>query len=257
MDECGNYFLEDDERLGRGGFGEVYKVNVYNRTKTCCSVYARKYFSPSAENDNTNIREIADLRKRFLVEIDTQCKLNSLNSDYFARIVLFKKEGDRPYFVMELANKNLRECVCDMSESDRIDAARQILQGVKMIHDNNYIHRDLKPENVLVFEGGKYKISDFGLVKDMDLVRAEVKTKFQPNGIGSDGYRAPEITDSGLFSRQSDIYAIGKILNDLYLGSCPKDLKNIISKCTSHWPEERYESVDEIIMILDKINGVA
>lgn len=253
VDECGNYFIEDMERLGRGGFGEVFKVNVYNRTKDHCTSYARKYFSPSPDNDNTHIREIADLRQRFLVEINTQCKLNSLAHDLIAPIVLFNKQGDMPYFVMELAKDNLRNLIVNMSDSDRRKATLQILQGVRLIHQNNYIHRDLKPENILVYEDKKHKISDFGLVKDMDTVRAEVKTKFKPNAIGSDGYRAPEIRDSGTFSQQSDIFAVGKIINDIYLVNCPVELRPIISKCTSHWPEDRYESIDDLLNALAKL----
>ncbi|WP_223883574.1 hypothetical protein [Phytobacter ursingii] len=75
MDRCGNYYLEDQERLGRGGFGEVFAVKVYDLTKTHSKIFARKYFSPSPENDGSTIKAIADLRQRFLVEIKTQCDL--------------------------------------------------------------------------------------------------------------------------------------------------------------------------------------
>lgn len=248
MDEFGNYFIEDVEKLGRGGFGEVYRVNVYNRSKSCVTQYARKYFSPSPENDNTPVREIADLRERFLVEIKTQYTLNSINYDLIAPIVLFNTNGDQPYFVMELAESNLRIIINQgMSDNEKQTSVIQILEGVKLIHDNQYIHRDLKPENILKYHNGKYKISDFGLVKDLDTVRAEIKTRFKPNALGTDGYRAPEIGDSGIFSRQTDIYALGKIISDIYAGTATGKVKNIINKCTAFIPEYRYDSVNELL----------
>ncbi|EGR2264338.1 MULTISPECIES: protein kinase domain-containing protein [Vibrio] len=248
MDECGNYYLEDGPtRLGRGGFGEVFPVTVYNRTKTHQKEYARKYFSPVAENNATPIRQVADLRERFLVEIKTQCYLNALNYDVIAPIVLFNNEGSKPYFVMELAECNLQTLIEQgMSDTDKADAIQQILNGIELIHSNQYIHRDLKPGNILKYSNGRYKITDFGLVKDLDDVRAEVKTRFQPNGMGSDGYRAPEITDNGIFSVQSDIYAVGKIISDVYGRTAPQEINLIINKCTSFLPEYRYSSIDEL-----------
>lgn len=94
MDGCGSYFIEDLERLGQGGFGEVYKVNVYNSDKSYVTQYARKYFSPAAEYDVTAVREIADLRERFLVEIRTQYTLNSIDYNLIAPVVLFKTTGE-------------------------------------------------------------------------------------------------------------------------------------------------------------------
>lgn len=258
MDECGSYFIEDLDRLGQGGFGEVYLVNVYNRSKDHVTQYARKYFSPSAENNNTYIREIADLRDRFSVEVKTQYTLNSEDYNLIAPIVLFNLKGEKPYFIMELAQCNLRKLIENgMSDSEKITAIKQILNGVKLIHKNNYIHRDLKPENILKYPNGKYKISDFGLVKDMDTVRAEIKTRFNPNGLGSDGYRAPEISDSGIFSEKSDIYALGKIINDIYHQTAPKGVRSLITKCTSYFPEDRYETVDELIKSFsDAVNHI-
>lgn len=249
MDQCGNYLLQDLERLGRGGFGEVYKVNVYNRTMTYATSCARKYFSPSPENDSTSVREIADLRERFIVEIKTQCNLHSIESDLIAQIVLFKIDIERPYFVMVLAECNLRKAIEDgLDGKEKISAIIQILKGVKLIHDNSYIHRDLKPENILKYKDGKYKISDFGLVKDLNLIRAEIKTRFKPNGLGSDGYRAPEITDGGIFSPRSDIYALGKIINDIYEGTAPPAIRALITKCTNYFAEDRYNTVDELLV---------
>ncbi|MCF5765561.1 protein kinase [Aeromonas veronii] len=258
MDECGHYFLEDLERLGRGGFGEVYKVNIYNHRRNHVSQYARKYFSPAPENDQTHVKVIANLRERFIVEIKTQYTLNALNYNLIAPVVLFSIGGEKPYFVMELAECNLRHAIiAGMTDTEKSRAIVQILKGVKLIHDNNYIHRDLKPENILKYNGGMYKISDFGLVKDLDTVRAEIKTRFNPNALGTDGYRAPEISDSGIFSKQTDIYALGKIINDIYAGSVPHAVRGIINTCTTFIPDYRYESVDKLLQEFNKATNNA
>lgn len=257
MDECVNYYIEDINSLGRGGFGEVFKVNVHNRTKKHTKLYARKYFSPSPDMDKTPIREIADLRQRFIVEIRTQCRLNARGYDFIAPIVLFNTNGDKPYFIMELAEGNLRDAI-NTGIEDKTNAIISILKGVKLIHENNYIHRDLKPENILIYkekERINYKISDFGLVKDLDTIRAEIKTKFRPNGMGTDGYRAPEINDSGTFTQQTDIYAVGKIISDIYAGNAPSNIREIVSKCTNYFPEDRYNSTAELLDLFVKISN--
>lgn len=248
MDRCGNYFIEDFHRLGRGGFGEVYEVKVHNLSQTHNVIYARKYFSPSPEYD-TELKELTDIRQRFLVEIKTQCILNRLCYDAIAPVVLFNTNGDKPYFIMEKAECNLNEAIKNgMDDIERHQAVIQIIMGVGVIHANEYIHRDLKPANILKYKDGKFKITDFGLVKDINDVRAELKTKFQPNYMGTDGYRAPEIKESGLFSPQSDIFAIGKIISDIFNSGRDASLKKVISKCCSQWPEDRYQNVNDLLL---------
>lgn len=248
VDACRSYLIEDLERLGQGGFGEVYKVNVYSLDRSCVTQYARKYFSPAPEYEVTAVREIADLRQRFLIEIRTQYTLNSINYDLIAPIVLFNTAGNKPYFIMELAEGNLRKKIAEgMDSTEKRMAVIQILQGVKLIHDNNYIHRDLKPENILRYANGRYKISDFGLVKDLDDLRAAIKTKFNPQGMGSGTYRAPEIIDFGKFSVQSDIYALGRIISDIYSSAIPTRLRPVINKATSYLVEDRYLTVDKLL----------
>jgi eukaryotic-like serine/threonine-protein kinase len=156
-----------------------------------------------------------------------------------------------------LAESNLYESIrSGMSEPEKSSAVIQILKGIVTIHENNYIHRDLKPGNILYYAEGKYKITDFGLVKDRDTLRAEIKTKFQPNQMGTDGYRAPEIHESGLFSPQTDIFAVGKIIADIYCTERSERLRRLIAKCCAHWPEERYQDVQELLEEFMKVTGV-
>jgi serine/threonine protein kinase len=39
----------------------------------------------------------------------------------------------------------------------------QVVNAVKVLHDNKVLHRDLKPENVLIFSDGVVKVGDFGI----------------------------------------------------------------------------------------------
>lgn len=243
----GNYFIESLGEIGSGGFGYVEKVRVLNLSKTNSVLYARKVFSPIPENNTTEVRLIADLRERFSVEVRTQCFLNVLNPSCIVHIAIHDTFAANPYFVMELGECSLAEDIEDgkMTDLEKQKAVKSIVNGLKTIHSNNYIHRDLKPDNIIRFANGNYKISDFGLVKDQDTLRAEIKTKFAPNHIGTDGYRAPEVTDSGFFCKESDIYAVGKIIKELYPNyQSNKKMKEIIARCTSYFPDDRYSDVD-------------
>jgi len=43
---------------------------------------------------------------------------------------------------------------------------RSVVEGLKHIHDKDFVHCDLKLPNILVFDYGEVKISDFGLAKE-------------------------------------------------------------------------------------------
>jgi serine/threonine protein kinase len=42
--------------------------------------------------------------------------------------------------------------------------AKQVLKGLKYIHEQNSVHRDIKPGNILLNRSGEIKIADFGMV---------------------------------------------------------------------------------------------
>lgn len=110
-----------------------------------------------------------------------------------------------------------------IAEKERI--AREILLGVKCLHDLGYVHRDLKPENILmVGEKGNYtaKIADFGLTR----VNWADKTT-QSHASGTLAYMAPEsifperFSDSNRYDKTLDIWGLGIILFQLFVGTHP------------------------------------
>ncbi|KAH3840272.1 calcium/calmodulin-dependent protein kinase type IV-like isoform X2 [Dreissena polymorpha] len=103
-------------------------------------------------------------------------------------------------------------------ERDAALAVKEMLVGVKYLHENGIIHRDLKPENLLYESSAaeaKLKIADFGLSK---IIGAQVTTN---TVCGTPGYCAPEVVKGRLYSTQVDLWSIGVIAYILLCGYEP------------------------------------
>ncbi len=152
---------------------------------------------------------------------------------------------------------------------------KEILIGVDSAHSQKIIHRDLKPENILLFPTqNEVIVSDFGisLIKDN-----EDKKNITDEGeiVGPVYFISPEqFKDPSKASIKSDIYSLGKILlfmitgksktfreevgdlNSLFEGNStylPLIQKNLIERMVTEEPEDRFNSVDEVIGAVDDI----
>jgi serine/threonine protein kinase len=125
-----------------------------------------------------------------------------------------------------------------LSMADALDIAIQICWAMEFAHEKGHIHRDLKPGNVLLTKDGKALVSDFGLVKSLDLEDLEVmesQLKQQDEAVqtsltrglamGTPEYMPPEQW-AGNSCKQSDIYAFGIMLYELFCGSRPFSAEN-------------------------------
>src|SRR5262249_22384370 len=92
-----------------------------------------------------------------------------------------------------------------------LDVAREICAGLAAAHDKGVLHRDLKPSNVMLDGRGRARITDFGLA-----VAAGEQTEGEVSG--TPAYMAPEQLAGKGASVRSDVYALGLVLYELYLG---------------------------------------
>ncbi|KAL1561132.1 cyclin-dependent kinase [Salvia divinorum] len=136
--------------ISSGSYGVVYKVEH----KKTGEIMAMKEFN--------------GLSPRTRAEIDILMSLGGHPS-----IVQFKEvavdECDGVYVVMEYVETDLKKYMSlerdglGLGMGEVKSLMKQLIEGVKFLHQNKVVHRDLKPENVLVSEWGQLKICDFGL----------------------------------------------------------------------------------------------
>ncbi|HEX9367057.1 MAG TPA: serine/threonine-protein kinase, partial [Vicinamibacterales bacterium] len=95
-----------------------------------------------------------------------------------------------------------------LPEDRAIEVARQICAGLSAAHDRGVVHRDLKPANIMLDGEGRVRITDFGLAGAAgEALRA-----------GTPAYMPPEQLSGGEVTAQSDVYALGLVLYELFTG---------------------------------------
>lgn len=108
------------------------------------------------------------------------------------------------------------------------------------------IHRDIKPSNIIITPDNHVVLLDLNAART-DVAKAEDTVL-----LGTKGYAAPEQYGFGSSGIQTDVYAIGMLMNTLLWGSFNHDifpdspLTAIIRKCTRIDPKDRYSSVSEV-----------
>jgi 5-methylcytosine-specific restriction endonuclease McrA len=134
------------------------------------------------------------------------------------------------------------------------DIGRQIVEGLRELHELQIIHRDLKPSNIL-YLADRFLLTDFGISKDL----GRIVTNRTFRRAGTSGYAAPEQLLSGREATASaDIYSFGKVLVFMLTGSTDVDnvtfreWRRLIRRCTSDKSEDR-PSLDDIMRELDCI----
>lgn len=133
-------------------------------------------------------------------------------------------------------------------EEDILSFIYQLCCVLSFLHAHNIIHRDITPENLLISTDNVLKLIDFGISRSKKEGQSQDTTL-----LGTVGYAAPEQFGFGQTDERTDIYATGVMLNVLLTGGLPKDglpfdprYRQIVLKCTSISPADRYSSVSEL-----------
>lgn len=207
--QLGEYVLLD--KIAEGGMGAVYRGQ---RTAGGPVVAIKVIPHETARNKL--------LMKRFEQEFRAAALIDHPN---VVRALDYSGAPPVPFLVMEyVPGQSLGEMVEKggrLSEVDAIQVLAQVCDGLHAAHKQGLIHRDVKPDNVLVTPELTAKLTDLGLVRDVESDDNLTRTG---KGLGTPHYMAPEqFRNAKHVDVRSDVYSLGATLYMAVTGRVPFD----------------------------------
>lgn len=249
--------------LGKGGMAIVYKGERDGE------LFAVKRPLPVIMGD-------AESLARFVREADIGRTLHHPN---IVRILDRGEVNGVPFFAMELIQGETlralmaREGPLPPRRASQIVA--QVAEALDYAHLKGVIHRDLKPSNIMLSDGERVKVMDYGIARALKL-ETLTDGRFL---LGTADYISPEVIEGRPVDGRSDLYALGVIFYELLTGTrpfdsdtavetirrqrseapvppttlkpgCPKPLEAMILKLLEKTAEHRYQSADSLVVDL-------
>jgi serine/threonine protein kinase len=195
--------------LGQGGFGDVYAVSE--------PPPLRRTFALKVLRSNVSQKRLTSVMR------DEAQTIANLQHPHILPVYKFGTlENDRPYFVMEYAQKTLKQFFQKPDGSARLVFAEELAafveqaaQALEYIHARGFIHLDIKPVNFLVKDEHLY-LADFGISKYLG-IKTHTSLEGHP---GTYRYMPPEQLN-GHPRRESDQYALAVSIYKLLTGHTP------------------------------------
>jgi len=113
-----------------------------------------------------------------------------------------------------------------LTESIARTYTKQILLGLKYLHDNDVIHLDIKPGNVLINDLGTVKLADFGAARQLTSGQS-ISKKEELEFRGTPYFMAPELIRQEKQGRKADIWSVGGTVLNMFTGNPPWSSKGI------------------------------
>ncbi|KAI3698242.1 hypothetical protein L6452_31355 [Arctium lappa] len=192
------------ELVGEGSFGKVYKGRRKYTGQTVAMKFILKH--GKSEKDIHNLRQEIEILRKLKHENIIQM-LDSFESPQEFCVVTEFAQGE----LFEILEDD--KCLPE-EEVQRI--TKQLVRALHYLHSNRIIHRDMKPQNILICAGGVVKLCDFGFARAMStntVVLRSIK--------GTPLYMAPELVREQPYNHTVDLWSLGVILYELFVGQPP------------------------------------
>ncbi|OMO78308.1 hypothetical protein CCACVL1_14496 [Corchorus capsularis] len=204
--EEATFSFDETKKIGSGGYGSVY-------------------FGVLGEKEVAVKKMRSNKSKEFFAELKVLCKVHHIN---VVELLGFASGDDHLYLVYEYVQYgSLSDHLHDpllkghqpLSWTARTQIALDAAKGIEYIHDHTkarYVHRDIKTSNILLDNGLRAKVADFGLAKLVERTNEEelIATRL----VGTPGYLPPESVMELQVTPKTDVFAFGVVLAELITG---------------------------------------
>ncbi|KAJ0485796.1 putative protein kinase RLK-Pelle-DLSV family [Helianthus annuus] len=225
--------FSDENKLGGGIFGEVYKGNLKNGDV----VAIKKTIMASSRGNahfNDELKILSNVHHRHLVRLLGYC----IKGPHLFLVHEYMENHSLDQFLYGDETKTL-------SWKQRFGIIFGTARGLAYLHEQYHvtiIHRDIKTSNILLDNEFQPKIADFGLIRLLPEDKTHLSTqfagslyvqinayKFTSNVSRDSGYVAPEYANHGHLSEKVDTYSYGVVVLEIISGKRCKDAKDDIS----------------------------
>ena len=263
--------------LGRGGMAEVYLAEHLLLKQKC----ALKLMQQTLDQEKNPV-----FIKRFIREAKLTHSLNHPNivkvfdagSDFKTGFLFLAMEYVEGQTLHDIINEQV------LSESALIEILTVIASALKSLEEAKVVHRDIKPSNIMYTTEGVYKLMDLGIAKmESNHLAGDMTLTMEQSTIGTPGYASPEQCSAAhQVDIRSDIFSLGATIYHAASGFAPftgdtpvaailntmqkepepliklrpdlsDDFINLIEKMMKKKPADRFQSIDEILEALAKI----
>ncbi|KAM7048965.1 serine/threonine-protein kinase 36 [Acridotheres tristis] len=213
------------EMIGEGSFGRVYK----GRRKHSAQVVALKFIPKVGRSE----KELKNLKRE--IEI-----VRDLHHPNIIQMLDSFETAKEVVVVTDYAEGELFQILEDdgsLPEDQVQTIAAQLISALYYLHSHRILHRDMKPQNILLGKDGVVKLCDFGFARAMS-IHTMVLTSIK----GTPLYMSPELVEERPYDHTADLWSVGCILYELFVGTPPFytnsifQLVSLIIKDPVKWP---------------------
>ncbi|NWR22329.1 STK36 kinase, partial [Emberiza fucata] len=213
------------EVIGEGSFGRVYK----GRRRHSAQVVALKFIPKVGRSE----KELKNLQRE--IEI-----VRNLHHPNIIQMLDSFETAKEVVVVTDYAEGELFQILEDdgtLPENQVQAIAAQLVSALYYLHSHRILHRDMKPQNILLGKDGVVKLCDFGFARAMS-IHTMVLTSIK----GTPLYMSPELVEERPYDHTADLWSVGCILYELFVGTPPFytnsifHLVSLIIKDPVKWP---------------------
>jgi predicted Ser/Thr protein kinase len=212
---------ELEELVGTGGMSSVYRAHDRLLERHVALKVLHEQF-----------RDDGDHVERFRHEARSVAQLSHPN---IVTVIDRGEQDGREFIVFEyVQGENLKQLIAreaPLPENEALELGLEIARALAFAHEHGLVHRDVKPQNVLLAEGAKAKVTDFGIARSLDVQGGLTQTG---TVMGTSDYIAPEQARGSKASVQTDIYSLGVVLYELLTGDVPFTGENFVAVAMRH-----------------------